>query len=94
MKILFFYFFLLFSFFCHSQDTTNDISILQNKINQYEKIGDTLNKQYPIVLKDLAFLFQKQKKYSNAEHLFLKVLEINKKNGIFYRLTFWIIIKK
>jgi len=52
---------ILFSFLGQAQDAQNEISILQDKINQFEKLGDTLNEQYGVIFKDLGYLFQKQK---------------------------------
>lgn len=80
MKISLLYFFLMFNFFCCAQDTTNDISILEEKIRLFEKLGDTLRDEYPITLKNLALQYQNQEKYIKAETLFLKVLERNKVN--------------
>ncbi len=70
----------LLSFFCQAQENHNNIKELQNKILQFEKSGDTINENYPVTLNELAFLYQKQMIYENAEPLFLKVLKINKKN--------------
>jgi CHAT domain-containing protein len=80
MKRIFSLCFLFFSFLGQSQNVQNEINILHDKINQFEKSGDTLNDQYGVIFNDLGYLYQKQKKYENAESVFLKAIKITENN--------------
>ena len=68
----------LFSYLCQAQDTQNEIATLQDKINQFVKVGDTLSVDYTISLDDLGEFYYGNKKYSEAEKIFLKSLKLKK----------------
>ena len=80
--------FLFLSFFSYAQVNDNDVKVLQDKIVHYEKLGDTLNKDYIVCLNSLAFFYQKELKYKEAESLFINVTKIREetlgKNDINY----------
>ena len=80
MKRIFSKCFLLLSFLGQAQNFQNKITILQDKINQFEKVGDTLSINYTISLDDLGEFYYSNKKYSEAEKLFLKSLKLKKEN--------------
>ena len=73
-------FFLLLSLCSFAQVTGNDIKFLQEKILQYEKIGDTLNKSYLISLNNLGSYYQDKRDFINAEKIYLKTLRIRQNN--------------
>ena len=78
MKIFITPFFILFSLFCQAQDNSNNINILQDKISQYEKLGDTISLKYMITLDDLGESYYRIQNYSEAEKYFLKSLKLKK----------------
>lgn len=73
-------FFLLLSFCSFSQITDIDIKLLQEKILQYEKFGDTLNKNYLISLNNLGSYYQDKSDFINAEKNYLRTLRIRQNN--------------
>jgi CHAT domain-containing protein len=75
IKIVTLYFIFL-SFCLSAQVKDNDINVLQNKISQYERLGDTINKNYVISLNNLGAYFQDQKDFSKAEKIYLKTIKI------------------
>jgi len=78
MKRIFSLCFLLISFLGKAQNFENELTILQEKINQFVKVGDTLNVDYTISLDDLGEFYYGNKKYSEAEKIFLKSLKLKK----------------
>ncbi len=78
MKRIFFLCFILLSFLGQAQNSQNDITILQDKSNQFIKIGDTLSVDYTISLDNLGEFYYSNKKYSEAEKIFRKSLKLKK----------------
>lgn len=78
MKRIFFLFFILLSFLGQAQNFQNDITILQDKSNQFVKVGDTLSLDYTISLDNLGEFYYGNKKYSEAEKIFRKSLKLKK----------------
>ena len=74
MKRIFPLCFILLSFLGQAQNLQNEITILQDKIKQFEKVGDTLSLEYTISLDDLGEFHYSNKKYSEAEKIFFKSL--------------------
>lgn len=78
MKRIFFLCFILLSFLGQAQNFQNDITILQDKSNQFVKVGDTLSVYYTISLDNLGEFYYSNKKYSEAEKIFRKSLKLKK----------------
>lgn len=78
MKRIFFLCFILLSFLGQAQNFQNDITILQDKSNQFVKVGDTLSVDYTISLDNLGEFYYSNKKYSEAEKIFRKSLKLKK----------------
>ena len=78
MKRIFFLGFILLSFLGQAQNFQNDITILQDKSNQFVKVGDTLSVDYTISLDNLGEFYYSNKKYSEAEKIFRKSLKLKK----------------
>lgn len=76
-KIIIFYFIFL-SVLVHAQNFQNDTDFLKVKIIEFEKSGNINTEDYFITLNNLAYAYQQQGKYLEAEPLFLKVYEKNK----------------
>lgn len=78
MKRIFSLCFILLSFLGRAQNFQNDLTILQDKSNQFVKVGDTLSVNYTISLDNLGEFYYSNKKYSEAEKIFLKSLKLKK----------------
>lgn len=76
MRNLLFLYFIFFTFLTQAQNDINEIKVLRDKISEYEKLGDTVNKNYLIECNNLAHLYEDNKNYSQAEKIFQKTLKI------------------
>jgi len=79
MRRIFSIYFILLSFLGQAQNFQNEISVLQNKINQFEKSGDTNSKDYADLLNNLAMKYFQTGQYDDAESLYLESLKVKKK---------------
>lgn len=71
-------YFILLSFCLNAQVNNLDVKALQDEISKYEKSGNINSIDYSNLLNKLAAKYYKQGKYSEAEPLFIKSLDIIK----------------
>jgi CHAT domain-containing protein/Tfp pilus assembly protein PilF len=73
-------FFIFFSFFVNAQNNQDDSNILESQIIEFQKSGNIHSVDYANLLNNLAMFYHNEGKYDKAEPLYLKALEIKKKN--------------
>ena len=69
MKFILIAFITLLSFFCQSQENQSKIKEIQDKITQFEKLGNIKSKDYKIAVNDLTILYFKSGNLSETELL-------------------------